>query len=287
MWIFDTAASWHICSRKSAFDRYIDLNHYSDMELPDGSIQQVHGVGNINLPVGNSSIELQNVRYIPQVKAQLASFDQLEKDGFRIQLTKKPYKFIITSPEGTICEARCQDNVFTLQQYMGNGVAYAVGKLPDDSKDSNGSRLKTQPLPGSSATIDQWHHRLLHMNQHDLQYLHRIGRIQIQGKKLLTPCNYCFKAKMTWKIGNGLTPQTTRPVARLHVDIFGGGRTLGLELDNEAPPANGKFKYVLLITDDATRMRWVFPLINRDNPVHTIMGHIDWLRNLGFAPAYI
>ena len=52
------------------------------MELPDGSIQQVHGVGNINLPVGNSSIELQNVLYIPQVKAQLASFDQLEKDGF-------------------------------------------------------------------------------------------------------------------------------------------------------------------------------------------------------------
>ena len=32
MWIFDMAASWHICSRKSAFDRYIDLNHYSDME---------------------------------------------------------------------------------------------------------------------------------------------------------------------------------------------------------------------------------------------------------------
>ena len=296
-WILDTAASWHVCSKKSAFDRYIDLNHYSDVELPDGSKQQVYGVGTINLPVGDSSVELQNVRYIPQVQAQLVSFGQLAESGFRIQLTKKPYKFILTSPKGIIFEAQEQNSIYIIQPYKASGIANAVGKLPDtadsedgaDSEDSNGnkSRLKTQPPTGSSATIDQWHHRLSHMNQHDLQYLHRIGRIQIQGKKLLTPCDYCFKAKMTRKIGNGPTPRSTRPAARLHVDLFGGGRTLGLETDDEAPPANGKFKYVLLITDDATRLRWVFPLINRDNPVHTIMGHIDWLRNLGFAPAYI
>ena len=92
---------------------------------------------------------------------------------------------------------------------------------------------------------------------------------------------------MTQKIDNGVTLQMTWPAARLHVDLFGGGRTLGLETDDEAPPVNGKFKYVLLITDNTIRMRWVFPLINRDNPVHMIMGHIDWLWNLGFAPVYI
>ena len=144
-----------------------------------------------------------------------------------------------------------------------------------------------QPPPRSSTMIDQWHHWLSHMNQHDLQYLYWIRQIHIQGKKLLTPCNYCFKAKMTQKIGNGATPWMTQPAARLHVNLFGGGRTLGLETDDEAPPANGKYKYVLLITDNATRMRWVFPLINRDNPVHMIMGHIDWLWNLGFTPVYI
>ena len=104
---------------------------------------------------------------------------------------------------------------------------------------------------------------------------------------MLTPCDYCFKAKMTQKVGNRLTPCTTWPAARLHVNLFGGGRTLGLETDDEVPPVNGKYKYVLLIMDDATRMRWIFPLINRDNPVHTIMGHINWLWNLRFAPVYI
>ena len=57
-WILDTAASWHIYSRKSVFDRYIDLNHYLDVELLDKSKQQAYGVGTINLPVGNSSVEL-------------------------------------------------------------------------------------------------------------------------------------------------------------------------------------------------------------------------------------
>src|SRR5699024_3128246 len=116
---------------------------------------------------------LQNVCYIPQVKAQLVSFDQLEKSGLRIQLTKKPYKFIFTSPNGTICEAKRQDNeVFILQQYDGssNGVTYAVGKLPENSEDSDGeSKLKAQPPPGFSATKGHWHHRLSHMSRHDLQ----------------------------------------------------------------------------------------------------------------------
>ena len=102
------------------------------------------------------------------------------------------------------------------------------------------------------ASIDVWHHRLSHMNQHDLQYLHRIGRINIQGKKLLTPCDFCFAAKKTNQQGKGPTPRATYPGMRLHVDIFGGGKTLGKESDDEAPPANGKYKYAMIVTDDAT-----------------------------------
>ena len=250
-------------------------------------------MGTINLPVGDSSVELQNVCYIPQVQAWLVFFGQLAKSGFQIQLTKKPYKFILTSPEGAIFEAAEQDDIYIIQPYKDSSVVNAVGKLPEnsedsmDSKDLNSPHLKTQSPPGSSAIIDQWHHQLSHMNQHDLQYLHWIGQIHIQGKKLLTLCNYCFKAKMTQKIGNGPTPWMTWPVARLHINIFGSGKILGLETDNEAPPTNGKFKYMLLITDDATRIRWVFPLVNRDNPVHMIMGYVDWLWNLRFTPVYI
>lgn len=286
-WIFDTGASWTICDDQLAFTHYLPLNHMAMVELPDGGTYQVKGVGTIDLLIGDRSIKIQNARYVPDFRARLLSFSGLEKQGFDIRLTStKPYKFIVRSPDGAAFMAsRPTDNdgVFMIHP-LDHGLANAVS---DVKSPSESSRTRTTPPAGSKATMDEWHHRLSHMNQHDLLYLHRIGRIVIEGKKILTPCDYCFQAKATRKIGNGTTPRTTRPGARLHVDLFGGGKTLGLESDDEVPPANGKFKYVMLITDDATRFRWVFPLLNRDNPTHTIFGHIDWLRNLGLTPAYV
>lgn len=88
--------------------------------------------------------------------------------------------------------------------------------------DSNKTDTAHTPRP-PPASIDTWHHRLAHMNQHDLQYLHRVGRINIQGKRYLTPCDFCFAAKMTQNQGKGHLPRATRPGLRLHIDIFGGG----------------------------------------------------------------
>lgn len=124
------------------------------------------------------------------------------------------------------------------------------------------------------------------MNQHDLQFLHRIGRINIQGTKLVTPCDYCLAAKTARKEGNGPTPRATRAGMRLHIDIFGGGKTLGLASDDDVPPANGKWKFAMILTDDVTRMRWIIPLMNRDNPVHIIKSHIEWMRKMGYETAY-
>ena len=43
----------------------------------------------------------------------------------------------------------------------------------------------------------------------------------------------------------------------------------------------------MILTDDVTRRRWLFPLQNRDKPNHTIKNHIDWLAKLGYQVAYL
>lgn len=58
----------------------------------------------------------------------------------------------------------------------------------------------------------------------------------------------------------GEPPRTVRPGQRLHVDVFGGGKTLGQDDDIGVPLGDGIYKYVMLITDDATRRRWAIPL---------------------------
>ena len=72
-WLFDTAASWHITSDQSAFITYIDLNHFSDTEMPDDCVWPVKDVGTIYLPVSKRSIEFWNIYYIPQIQANLIS----------------------------------------------------------------------------------------------------------------------------------------------------------------------------------------------------------------------
>lgn len=45
-------------------------------------------------------VGLKNVRYVPALSTRLLSFNQLENQGFLIQLTNdKPYIFRITSPD--------------------------------------------------------------------------------------------------------------------------------------------------------------------------------------------
>ncbi|ODM17047.1 hypothetical protein SI65_05760 [Aspergillus cristatus] len=285
-WVLDTGATWTIYDDQSAFVNYMPLTTTSTVGLPDGSTHKVEGIGTIHLPIGEHVVELKNVRYVPALHTRLLSFNQLEKQGFRIQLTaEKPYRFRITSPNGSafLISRTVEDGMFDRLEAE-KGVAYAVNDAKETNENKSKNLTPNRPPP---APIECWHHRLAHMNQHDLQYLHRIGRINIQGKKLLPTCDYCRQAKTTRKIGNGPTPRATQPGRRLHVDIFGGGLTLGKPSDDDAPPANDKYKYAMILTDDATRMRWLFPLQSRDNPNHTIKNHINWLAKIGYQVAYL
>ncbi|EYE90211.1 uncharacterized protein EURHEDRAFT_511146 [Aspergillus ruber CBS 135680] len=285
-WVLDTGATWTMHDDKSAFINYIPATAQSTVRLPDNSIHKVEGVGTIHQPIGRQMVELKDVRYIPALHARLLSFSQLEEQGFHIQLTRdKPYKFRVITPDlstSFLISRTAKNGMFDYLEEEGVINAVTDNSDSDDNKSQNSTPNRPPPAP-----IEYWHHRLSHMNQHDLQYLHRIGRINIQGKKLLPTCDFCRRAKTTRKIGNGPTPRATMPGRRLHVDIFGGGQTLGKESDDDVPPANGKYKYVMILTDDATRMRWVIPLQNREKPNHTIKQHIEWLKKIGYETAYL
>jgi hypothetical protein len=78
---------------------------------------------------------------------------------------------------------------------------------------------------------------------------------------------------------------------RIHVDIVGGGDAFGIDdKDVESFPDSNGFKYFLLLTDDATRMRWVYGLSSRE--ASGIMQRLrhwrNFVVNLGFqTPAYL
>ena len=134
----------------------------------------------------------------------------MERDGFDIHLTStKPYRFHVTGSDGLGFTASrsgddIQHGVFDCLRPL-NAVQPTVNAVRSTMDVHPERHEKARNNRPASASMDTWHHRLSHMNQHDLQFLHRIGRINIQGTKLVTPCDYCLAAKTARKEGNGPT----------------------------------------------------------------------------------
>jgi hypothetical protein len=90
-----------------------------------------------------------------------------------------------------------------------------------------------------------------------------------QGKSLARPC---------------------RGLLDLYVDIAGGGNTFGikdLEKEDSATSRQGTHYYMLL-TDDATRYRWVYFHDKKSDAIPVLKWWLTWMRNQGFqTPAFL
>jgi hypothetical protein len=81
-----------------------------------------------------------------------------------------------------------------------------------------------------------WHQCLCHLNFHDVLKLASTGIIRINGLKTMPFCDTCWKVKQTQHVSSTAAQRAVKPLARIHIDIAGGGSSLGCS-DDEAPPA--------------------------------------------------
>ena len=93
--------------------------------------------------------------------------------------------------------------------------------------------------------------------------------VSIKGPRTLGFCEICQQAKQTRKISHTPMPRATRPLARIHVDIAGGGNTFGGKVQETTTSRQGS-TYYMPITDDATRWRWIF-FLNRKSDALSVL----------------
>ncbi|KGY14664.1 hypothetical protein PABG_12433 [Paracoccidioides brasiliensis Pb03] len=93
---------------------------------------------------------------------------------------------------------------------------------------------------------------------------------QTARPKTLSFCATCVKARQRRAVyKNSPLRHATRKALKIWVDIFGGGETLGTPGADNTSYA-GK-KLAMVITDDATRMRWIFALIGAYPPLYSLI----------------
>ena len=152
--------------------------------------------------------------------------------------------------------------------------------------------METKPKAKSQTmTLMEWHQRLVHLNPAAILKLARDPNsgIVIKGSKTLGFCDVCHKAKQTRKVSRTPMPRATKPLARIHIDIAGGGNTFGMkDMEKENPITSRQgAHYYMLLTDDATRYRWVFFLNKKSDALAILKWWVKWMKNQGFqVPAF-
>lgn len=298
-WFFDTCASYHISPDRSAFISYAPLDpsklQPSDyVKNANGGISACQGVGTVLVAIGDGSMILQNTRFNPAFESNLISHSALIRQGYHINMPTSD-SFNFTSPDGGIFEAaidRTTDIIRIsdcLRPADSSPVsAYASVKRASGTDDSNQPKKKI-PLP-----IMEWHRRLCHLNKADILRLARDpeSAVAISGSKDLPFCSICTQAHQTRHYSKKARTRQTRPLARIHMDLAGGGKTLnpdaGLDGTETIEPSRIGAKFVMILTDDATRFRWVFYLTKKSDAIDAFKDWLASIKKMGFnSPSYM
>jgi GAG-pre-integrase domain len=270
-----------------------------------GGMGKPIGMGTVVIQTGDAILKLEDVRHIPTLKTNLISAGLLEQQGFQVEKSKtSPSYYTIGTPDGDTIHATLMTgpNIYRIEigkrsEECHDTYAYPAVTVPDISStstvlneknqtqyDSDGSKLTSETL-----TISEWHQRLGHLNQWDLLRLAKDSAtgIKIKGTKTLPFCEICKQAHQTRTMSKTPMPRVLEPMMKIHIDLQGGGNTLGMK-DDKGPKSRQGAHYALLITDDATRLRWVYFLAKKSDALGILKWWLSWMKNQKFpTPTFI
>jgi hypothetical protein len=283
-WYLDSGASYHMTPFR---DRFVSFQPIT--ANPAGGITgheiTPRGIGAIRQQIDDQVLEVSNVRYIPNIVASLLSYRQLEKQGFKIQpiaMQDGTSLFEITDLQGQIFRAiPSSSDVYPVNGVTNPLILAAKAKKPA----KNADEATTATIRPIYEPIEVWHSRLGHLNADDIIKLAEDPRsgIKIKGSKVLPFCETCKLAGSQKKLSKKPMRRSHRRGEFLHIDIGGGGETLGDP--NDLPTSFQGYKHFAIITDDATRFRWVFFLKERSDVYDVLVYFTNHLKNQGMRPA--
>ena len=261
-WYLDSAASMHMTHDRGLYTDTLDETT-TTIALADGSSILASGVGKValNLLIDGADIHtvLYDVYYCPELESNLISLGTLEQNGCSY-----------TARNGLLQVFR--SNMETALEATRVGTLY-VARLGTQASSNTASESR---ITCKAATMDLWHQRLAHLNERDVTRLQE----KAEGMTILPEpnrparCEACVLGKQHKQPSR--QPQEHRAWKRgqrLHADLGGGGASLSV----------GGNRYFIILTDDFTRWRWMFPLRTKDEALSKVKEVVNALRNQGLS----
>ena len=84
-WWMDTGATRHVCSDKSLFKSFEQVDNGEKLFMGNSATSKIAGQGSVILKMtSGKELTLNNVLYVPEIRKNLVSGSLLNKHGFRI-----------------------------------------------------------------------------------------------------------------------------------------------------------------------------------------------------------
>ena len=235
LWAVDSGASRHMTYCRDAFTEFSALEEPIVIQTASGTELQAVGQGTVLLKVlrnGNTSlVALNEVLYAPGLAGSLISVSQLQRKGITVRTTagRGLKKLLIERKDEVLGEAELLGKSYALK---------GISKTPERAMAA---------ITDTEARL--WHRRLGHLSSGSLQHIQDVTE-GLKGpiKAMKEPCEPCTLAKTVRVINREGPERVEEPLARLHLDFWG---------PYSIPSLYGN-RYFASITDEATRMVWVY-----------------------------
>lgn len=296
-WLFDSCASHHITGNRDAFISLRSLSSGPVISPPTSTTLRAVGIGTVLLQLADTTVTVSGVYFAPGITENLLSLGQLEDQNFSLQYkhASSPAFWVLRSPEGIVMYAvrhsitnvyvvsACPPDDFGVEENFHSAIALAK---------TCSVAIQDQPARQVTKSMKQWHESLGHIHLDAIIALvkNKANGMVISGSrdKHSFFCEACAKASITRRYSTTSMPRAVKPLAKVHIDIAGGGTslqpTLSSEDANNLASSREGYKYFFIITDDATRYRWVYFLHTKDSAFDSFVSWVKFIKNHGMTP---
>ncbi|KAG7576575.1 Ribonuclease H-like superfamily [Arabidopsis thaliana x Arabidopsis arenosa] len=230
VWYLDSGCSNHMSGIKSMF-KEIDESYKLKVKLGDDKEVQVEGRGIVVVHNGDGNLKLiYDVYYIPELAQNLLSVGQMVENN---------------------CSVFFDGNVCVIKDKKSGSTLAVVKKTSNNLYPLEMSSVEASSLVAKvSEETRLWHLRYGHLHENALKMLSEkdmvVGLPKIEGLKLCEGCVFGKQTRKSFPIGQAR--RATQCLEIVHADLCGPMQTTSL----------GGSRYFLMMTDDYSRMSWVY-----------------------------
>ena len=224
-WVIDSGATSHMCGNRDLFYS-LKESKYGQVTVANGMKTPAMGSGSIRLKVntdeGSLKVLLNNVLWVPHLKGNLISVNQLGRKGFTVMFTSDKCKLSDGNKWQSIGKHR--------------GGLYILNNIGESFLSDSQSK------ESAKICIHEWHKRLGHRNLADIREMHKEG-LKIAPCQHSDDCEACIKGKMARKPFKKSETEFKNPIECIVSDVCGPLQVASF----------GKKKYFVTYTDMFSR----------------------------------